>query len=75
MIGGGPNPYASEAQIEKNVNWVIKVLQQSSTRQLHVYYTDGHGPGKDVKLWTKPKNTKEALQPLARVFDQERRNH
>lgn len=71
VIGGGPDPHGSQAQIETNVNWVINVLRQSSTRRLHVYYTDGDGPGKDVKLWTKPKNTKETLQPLARVFDQD----
>ena len=71
VIGGGPDPHGSQAQIETNVNWVINVLRQSSTRQLHVYYTDGNGPGKDVKLWTKPKYTKETLHPLARVFDQD----
>lgn len=71
IVGGGPVIGNSQAQIELNVNWVIQVLQSNpGARQLHVYYTDGNGPGKDVVLWQPPKESRETLQPLARVFNE-----
>ena len=72
IIGGGPLPGSSQAQIEHNVNWVIQVLNGSAgTRQLHLYYTDGQAPGKDVVLWQPPNESKNTLQPLARVFGEQ----
>ncbi|MDH3514127.1 MAG: hypothetical protein OEM83_04560 [Gammaproteobacteria bacterium] len=69
IIGGGPRPSNSQAQIEFNVSWVIQALNNSpGARQLHVYYTDGTGHGRDVVLWQSPRESKETLQPLARVF-------
>jgi hypothetical protein len=69
IIGGGPYPGHSQAQIEFNVNWVIQVLNASAgARQLHVYYTDGSTTGRDVVLWQSPAESKASLQPLARVF-------
>jgi hypothetical protein len=69
IVGGGPWPGHSQAQIEFNVNWVIQVLNAGAgARQLHVYYTDGSGGGRDVVLWQTPAETKATLQPLARVF-------
>jgi hypothetical protein len=71
IVGGGPSLGDSQAQIELNVNWVIQVLNSSpGARQLHIYYTDGNAPGKDVVLWLPPKESKETLQPLARVFNE-----
>jgi len=71
IVGGGPALGNSQAQIELNVNWVIQVLHGNpGARQLHVYYTDGNAPGKDVVLWQPPKESRETLQPLARVFDE-----
>lgn len=70
MIGGGPTPDTSQAQIEFNVNFVLETLRaRHPPPQLHVYYTDGDGPGKDVKLWVKPTDSPALLHPLARVFD------
>jgi hypothetical protein len=71
IIGGGPNPESSQAQIEFNVNWVVSVLSTKNggdDRKLHIYYTNGSGLGRDVVRWKKPEETKEKLQPLARVF-------
>jgi hypothetical protein len=69
IVGGGPFPGHSQAQIEFNVNWVIQVLNTGAgARQLHVYYTDGSGAGRDVVLWQTPAESKASLQPLARVF-------
>lgn len=72
IIGGGPNPGHSQAQIEFNVNWVIQVLNASAgARQLHVYYTDGATSGRDVVLWQPPRESRDSLQPLARVFGEQ----
>ena len=69
VIGGGPSPKDSQAQIELNVNWVIQVLNEyPGTRQLHIYYTNGRTSDKDVVLWQPPKESKVMLQPIARVF-------
>jgi hypothetical protein len=75
VIGGGPSPGDSQAQIEINVNWVIQVLNNyAGKRQLHVYYSNGRLSGKDVVLWRHPKESKQTLQPLARVFGEEMAN-
>lgn len=71
LIGGGPDPDGSQAQIEFNVNWVRGVLRaRSKDTQVYVYYTDGNGPSKDVKEAGPVSETREALTPLARVFGQ-----
>lgn len=75
IVGGGPNPGHSQAQIEFNVNWVIQVLNAGAgARQLHIYYSDGSGPGRDVVLWQPPAESKTSLQPLARVFGEQDAN-
>jgi hypothetical protein len=75
IVGGGPALGSSQAQIELNVNWVIQVLHGSpGARQLHVHYTDGNALGKDVVLWQPPKESRETLQPLARVFSEANAN-
>lgn len=75
MIGGGPSPRDSQAQIEINVNWVIQVLNaNANSSQLHIYYANGEASGKDVVLWQPPKESKQALQPLARVFGEQTAN-
>lgn len=72
IVGGGPYPGNSQAQIEFNVNWVIQVLNTGAgARQLHVYYTDGSSPGRDVVAWQAPAESKSSLQPLARVFGEQ----
>jgi hypothetical protein len=72
IVGGGPYPGHSQAQIEFNVNWVIQVLNASAgARQLHVYYTDGSTTGRDVVLWQPPAESGASLQPLARVFGEQ----
>lgn len=69
IVGGGPYPGHSQAQIEFNVSWVIQVLNAGAgARQLHVYYTGGPEAGRDVVVWQAPAESKATLQPLARVF-------
>lgn len=69
LIGGGPEPQSSEVQIEQNVLWASRVLAAApGKRALHLYFTDGAAPGRDVKLWSPAPETRAALQPLARVY-------
>ncbi|GAB4510448.1 MAG: hypothetical protein Tsb0026_12290 [Sulfuricaulis sp.] len=75
IIGGGPYPGHSQAQIEFNVSWVIQVLNTGAgARQLHVYYTDGSSSARDVVLWQSPAESRASLQPLARVFGEQGSN-
>ncbi|MEW6331062.1 MAG: hypothetical protein AB1560_06365 [Pseudomonadota bacterium] len=75
VVGGGPYPAQSQAQIEFNVNWVIQVLNAGAgARQMHVYYTDGSSPARDVVLWQPPAESRASLQPLARVFGAQEQN-
>jgi len=68
LIGGGGDLESSQAQIEANVIWARDVLQGlPGERELHVYFTDGDDPTKDVKEWHRPADTPASLQPLARV--------
>ncbi|MHB8624033.1 MAG: hypothetical protein ACYC9J_05515 [Sulfuricaulis sp.] len=72
VIGGGPTPQDSQAQIELNVNWIIQVLKgYPGTRDIHVYYTNGPASSKDVVLWQASSELKDTLQPLARVFGEQ----
>lgn len=69
IIGGGPNPQDSAAQIEFNVNWVVKSLKGLiPDAAVHVYYTNGKSKGESVVEWRPPVDGKTLLQPLARVF-------
>ncbi len=69
VIGGGPNPTESQAQIESNVNWVIQILKKyPGKRKLRVFFAAGRKPLKDVVAWHPPAESSTSLQPLARVF-------
>jgi len=69
IIGGGPNPGDSQAQIEFNVNWVIASLQALVPNAvMHVFYANGTAPNVAVTEWRQPVDGHTPLQPLARVF-------
>lgn len=76
IIGGGPTPQASEAQIEFNVAWVLRTLgdlvPDAATR---VFYANGDGPepGTVEHLVEAPEETRP-FEPLARVFGEEEPN-
>lgn len=75
VVGGGPTLAESQAQIEFNVKWMLNILREpAGARHLHVYFTDGLAPGKDVRLWSPLPDTKVNLQPLARAFGAEALN-
>ncbi|MEJ2649957.1 MAG: hypothetical protein P8016_16300 [Sedimentisphaerales bacterium] len=69
IIGGGPNPQDSAAQIEFNVNWVVDSLKNLvPDADLHLYYANGRKKGLSVVEWRPPVEGKTPLLPLARVF-------
>jgi hypothetical protein len=70
LIGGGPNIFRSQVQIERNALWVLGAIEGlPGQRRVAVYFTDGADPAPDIHEWTPPADTAEALQPLALVFD------
>lgn len=70
LVGGGFDVESSQAQIEQNVLWVRSVLRHlPGNRELHVFFTDGLLPTKDVTEWAPPSEDPMSLQPLARVFN------
>jgi hypothetical protein len=70
LIGGGYDPFSSQAQIEQNVLWAQRVLAAApGRRQVEVYFTDGDDPAPDVVEWTDPGDGVDAAQSLARVMD------
>lgn len=76
IIGGGPTPAASQAQIELNVKWVIDSLRTVDKGAVfHVYYASGNNSGKDIVSWVETPDDTRDLVPLARVFGAEEAAH
>jgi len=70
LVGGGPNVYESQLQIEANVLWARSVLQGlPGKRTIRIWFDDGDDPAPDVTEWSPPAETPDTLQPLARVLD------
>ena len=69
LVGGGPDLFNSQVQIERNILWTLETLGQlPGGRRVQVYFTDGEDPAPDVVEWA-PALGAEQLEPLARVFD------
>jgi hypothetical protein len=69
MIGGGPELGGSQAQIELNVQWILRVLESApGERTIKVYYTSGNDPEIDIVEWVPPEDSDQNLVPLARVY-------
>lgn len=70
IIGGGPRPEASQAQIEFNVDWVVTSLREMvPDAVIHVFYANGTGPEPaTVELLTEPDAEAHDFEALARVF-------
>jgi hypothetical protein len=76
IIGGGPTPGASQAQIELNVKWVIDSLRSVDKNAVfHVYFANGKDSGKDIVSWLEQPTGENDLVPLARVFGAEEATH
>lgn len=75
LVGGGPNVYESQMQIESNVLWAYRVLRRlPGQRTIDIWFDDGNDPAPDVTEWSPPAETPATLQPLARVLDSYRNN-
>ena len=74
IIGGGPTPDDSQAQIEFNVKWVIASLRGLlPDAVVNVFFANGTGPEKATLEW-RPADEGTPLQPLARVFGDQAAN-
>ena len=70
VIGGGPDVFASQVQIERNVLWVMRAIDRlPGKRRVDVFFTDGDDPSPDIHEWSPPAAGAASLQPLAREFD------
>jgi len=72
IIGGGYDLQSSQAQIEKNVIWATDAINTSlnnkSSREVNIFFSDGNGRGKDVKVWRPVNEAESLLQPLAIIY-------
>lgn len=71
LIGGGYDPHGSQGQIELNVGWVRGILEEQDL-PVTTFFTDGNAPGADVHHELPPALPASPLEPLARVFGDER---
>ncbi len=75
LVGGGPDPDGSQGQIELNVLWVADIVRSVAPgATLKVYFADASPEVRDVRIWSRPADSRENLQPLARIFGQQEFN-
>ncbi len=73
LLGGGYRVEGSQGQIELNLKWVKEILQ-SPNRDLSVFYTDGNLDEPDVFIQQDVEESTGTLQPLSRIFGQQKSN-
>jgi hypothetical protein len=82
LIGGGDNLNTTPAQIEQNIAWVQRILDQNSL-SVSTFFTDGDQTSPDVFYQFTEDETEEfkeidlyarALEPLARVYGEQHLN-
>lgn len=70
IIGGGPDVYRSQVQIERNVLWALDALRSLSPgTEPEVFFTDGMDPAPDIHEWLLPRQAPRPQRALAQVFD------
>ena len=75
LVGGGPDPEASQGQIELNVLWVADIVRSLAPQaDLRIFFADASPEVRDVRIWSRPAEGQATLQPLARVFGQQEFN-
>lgn len=76
VVGGGPSPHDSQAQIEFNVSWVLSTLEELVPDGIvRVFYANGDGPEPGtVEHLPEPEGEARRYEPLARVFGFEEEN-
>jgi hypothetical protein len=69
LIGGGPDVYGSQAQIELNTLWAREVISRlPGERDVRTWFDDGDDPAPDVSEWRMTRDGPPALQTLSRVM-------
>lgn len=59
LVGGGPNLFSSQVQIEANVLWAQKAISGlPGKRRIRIRFTDGNDPAADVVEWREPAETR-----------------
>lgn len=73
LIGGGPKPSSSQAQIEFNVNWVVASLRElAPDGVVDIFFADGTGGARTaVELIARHDGDELPLAPLASVYGAE----
>lgn len=76
LIGGGPNPSASEAQIEFNVKWVVASLRELlPSADVTVYFAGGaEAANTAVELLSRTDGTTFPLEALASLYAESHEN-
>ena len=70
IVGGGPDVFRSQVQIERNVLWAVESMAAlPGEREVKIFFTDGEDPGPDVHEWLPSTDEAASVLPLARVFD------
>jgi hypothetical protein len=76
IIGGGPAPYDSQAQIEFNVTWVIASLRELvPDAVINVFYANGIGPEKATVELVPDGEDAVPFEALARVYGETEGQH
>ncbi len=76
LIGGGPSPRASEAQIEYNVNWVVASLRDLvPDAAISVFFAGGaDAPNTAVELRPRAAEASLPMSALASIYGEEGEN-
>jgi hypothetical protein len=73
LIGGGPSPESSEAQIEFNVKWVVASLREMlPTSPITVFFAGGqNAPNTVVELLPRTEGATFPMEAIASVYGEE----
>lgn len=75
LFGGGSAPGNSQVSIELNTIWINEILTRNTVDQTkHIFYTDGNSAGLDVRVKDLKGKENQNMMPLARVFNEEKKN-
>ena len=68
LVGGGPDPDGSQGQIELNVLWVADIVRSVAPgATLKVYFADASPEVRDVRIWSRPADSRCATSPARRT--------
>lgn len=69
IIGGGPYLKHSQSQIELNVKWAIKTVENKNSQSIiRVFFTDGKNPAPDVMAYININDKYKHISPLDYIY-------